>query len=114
MTLRNMRAVKLTKKQRQIMEVIIKGNRCDEPANFSWVDMDQLLERLPYDTTKDSMHFSIRALVKRGLVEKGPTELRRGRKRRTFVPTSLALDSLTASPKAEPEIDEAENVVEYF
>ncbi|WP_411512025.1 hypothetical protein QM042_02020 [Escherichia coli] len=35
------------------------------------LDLDELLEVLPYKTTKQSMQFSIRALVKKGLVEKG-------------------------------------------
>lgn len=114
MTVRSLRALNLTKKQRLIMGVILEGNRAKDPSDFSWVDLDQLLERLPYKTTKESLQFSIRALVNRGLVEKGDTELRRGRKRRTLRPTSMALDSLTTSAPARRVESESENLVEYF
>ena len=34
------------------------------------LDLDELLEILPYRTTKQSIQFSLRALIKKGLVEK--------------------------------------------
>ncbi|PHM52412.1 hypothetical protein [Xenorhabdus hominickii] len=56
----------VTKKQKQIIRTIWIGiERCDP------IDMDELLELLPYATTKQSMQFSIRALIKKGLVVKG-------------------------------------------
>jgi hypothetical protein len=64
----------LTTKQNQILAVIAAGN-----ADGSFVDLDQLLERLPYETTKQSIHFSIRALVAREYLEKAGVEKRRGR-----------------------------------
>jgi len=42
------------------------------------VDLDQLIERTSYKPSKQSMHFSIRALVNRGFIEKGAREKRRG------------------------------------
>lgn len=65
----------LTEKQYEILRIIIKGVEGD------YVDLDQLLESLSYKTTKESMQFSIRALIKRRLIEKLPMECRRKRAR---------------------------------
>lgn len=75
----------LTEKQVKIMDVIIRGN-----PDGSWVDLDQLIERLDYKPSKDSMHFSSRALIKHGLVEKKAREVRRGQPRCIFAPTAKA------------------------
>lgn len=52
---------------------------------------DELLEVLPYKTTKQSIQFSIRALIKKGLVEKGHTRQRSDNRyhRRTLGLTTL-------------------------
>lgn len=73
----------LTSKQKAILALIVKGNP-DGP-----IDLDQLIERIPYVTSKQSMQFSVRALTSKGLIEKGPTEVRRERARRTFRVTPL-------------------------
>lgn len=65
----------LSEKQKTILKVIQKG------IDGDFVDLDQLLELVDYETTKQSMQFSIRALVNRRLIEKLPTETRRGRAR---------------------------------
>ncbi|EIP1841375.1 hypothetical protein LR934_004766, partial [Salmonella enterica] len=54
----------LTDKQKDIIKTINLGH---ERGHL--LDLDELLEVLPYKTTKQSMQFSIRALVKKGLVE---------------------------------------------
>jgi hypothetical protein len=77
----------LTTKQTQILDAILRGN-----PDGSWLDLDQLLEKLPYKTTKGSMQFSIRALVKHALIDKKPLELRRGQSRVVFAPTGRAYD----------------------
>ena len=53
------------------------------------IDLDQLLERLDYKTSKESLQFSLRALIGHGLIRKGERELRRDRVRQTIVPTGL-------------------------
>lgn len=75
----------LTKKQYQQMRVIVDGVP-DYYGIHEAPDMDKLLEHLSYKTTKESMQFSIRALIKHGLIEK-KMEVRRGRKRVVFYPT---------------------------
>ena len=74
----------LTTKQIELIRVISEGNPDGSP-----VDMDQILERLAYKPTKESLQFSIRALVAHGLIEKLPGEKRRGRSRRLIGITPL-------------------------
>ena len=76
----------VTDKQRKILIVICDGNGKDEQGNFVPVDLDELLDRIAYRTTKSSMQFSIRALLRRGLITK---ELctRRGARRVCFIPS---------------------------
>jgi hypothetical protein len=72
----------LSAKQQEILKLIVRGN-----PDGSFIDLDELLDRLSYKPTKDALQFSIRHLVKRELIEKKPTELRRNAKRRVFAPT---------------------------
>lgn len=85
----------LTKKQIYILFTLVKGN-----DDGSFLDIDQLLENLPYETTKESIQFSIRALVKHGLIEKKPTETRRGRKRRPLAPTLVGFNAMNGRSDA--------------
>lgn len=55
----------LTDKQKDVVKTLFLGHDRD-----SLLDIDELLELLPYKTTKQSIQFSIRALIKKGLVEK--------------------------------------------
>ena len=74
----------LTTKQLHILSTVIKGN-----PDGSFIDLDQLLERLPYETTKQSIQFSIRALIAKKLLMKHPREKRRGRSRVILSATDL-------------------------
>lgn len=66
----------LTVKQIELLSVIGKGN-----DDNSATDLDQILERLSYKPTKQSLQFSIRALIAHGLIQKDAPEKRRGRTR---------------------------------
>lgn len=79
----------LTDKQYKILSVLCDGNGQDEKGEFVPADIDELLERLAYQTTKPSLQFSIRPLVKAKYVEKS-YEKRRGAKRVLLTPTKLA------------------------
>jgi DNA-binding MarR family transcriptional regulator len=76
----------LSNKAFEVMKVVIRAN-----PDGSWVDLDQLLERLTYKPSKQSIQFSIRALIKRGLLEKKDPEERRGASRRILAPTAKGL-----------------------
>lgn len=83
----------LTHKQLDILRTIMKG-----AENGDLIDMDQLLEKISYKTSKQSMQCSIRVLESRGLIERKPLELRRGRMRAVFAltpQTQKRFDSVT-------------------
>ena len=82
--------MKLTEKQELVLQVICKGN-----DDGSFCDLDQIIEKVPYDTTKASIQFIIRNLVTKKLIYKRPTEKRRGRKRVVIGPTSQGYLTLT-------------------
>lgn len=99
---------RLTRYQLEMLQLIQKGNPDREEGGC--IDFDQLLDRLSWEPTKASCHFSIRALVRRGLIQKTPELLlRRGRQRVGFVLTQagrLALDprdSVSSSPSMDLE-----------
>jgi DNA-binding MarR family transcriptional regulator len=66
----------LTTKQIELLRVIATAN-----PDGTACDLDQVIERINYETTKASIQFSIRALISHGLIEKSGAEKRRGRKR---------------------------------
>lgn len=66
----------LTIKQIELLTTIGKRN-----PDGGATDLDQLLERLSYKPTKQSIQFSIRALIAHGLIQKDAPEKRRGRTR---------------------------------
>jgi hypothetical protein len=74
----------LTIKQIEIMKVVVAG-----ASEGAAVDLDQLLERLTYKTTKESLQFSLRAIERHGLIDRSFAEHRRGRLRRLVRPTDL-------------------------
>ena len=76
----------LTDKQKDIIKTLNLGYE-----RGYLLDLDELLEVLPYKTTKQSIQFSIRAPIKKGLVEKGHTRQRSDKRyhRRTLGLTTL-------------------------
>lgn len=83
--------MRLTKKQHQIMDIVIDGNLNEEGKWDSWRDLDQIMELLPYDCTKESLHCSLRFLRKKGLIKKGDKVLRDSRWRTPVIPTREAV-----------------------
>jgi hypothetical protein len=80
----------LTSKQRKLMTVVMKGNIDVKGDWISWCDYQQILDRLPYETSRESLMCSIRILRNQGWIERGGKELRIGRVRQTITPTPLA------------------------
>jgi DNA-binding PadR family transcriptional regulator len=75
--------LRLTPYQLELLETVRAGNLDKEEGGP--IDFDQLIETLSWKPTKAAAHFSIRALVKRGLLVKtGELMLRRGRQRVGF------------------------------
>lgn len=84
----------LTTKQKQIMCCLIFGKNPENTDDIlqQWLTISDLVEYVPYETSRDSMQFSIRALIKKGLVKKGERELRNGRFHIPLIPTDLAIE----------------------
>lgn len=76
---------KLTTKQAELMSVVCAGN-----SDTTWCDLDQILERLSWKPSKESLQFSIRALMDRGLLVRAPRQTRRRQGRRVIEPTDMA------------------------
>lgn len=87
--------MRLTAKQIELLSVIVRGNGPGQPC-----DIDEIVERVRYETTKQSLQFSIRALIKHGLIEKKDLEKRRGRSRRPIAATAAGMAIL--APKTAP------------
>ncbi len=87
----------LTVKQIELLSVISRGNGANDPA-----DLDEILDRVRYETTKQSLQFSIRALIKHGLIAKKGIEKRRGRQRQVIEATELGHQMAGSSRSATP------------
>jgi len=81
------RNVKLTVKQKEVLACIIKAN-----PDGSLRDLDQILMNIRYYSTKQSIQFVIRSLIKKGLVVKKGSENRRARRRVLLAPTLFGLE----------------------
>lgn len=69
------------------MTVLSKGNEDKSP-----VDLDQILERLDYVTTKQAFQFTLRTMIRHEWAEKLGMEKRRGRNRVLIGLTPLGID----------------------
>lgn len=72
----------LTQKQKKILKAVAEGN-----ADGTAIDITQLSETLDYKPSKESLQFSIRAMIGHNLIRKGEKELRRERFQRVILPT---------------------------
>ena len=82
-------------KQTDILDVIVKGN-----PDGTFADLDQIMERVPYTTTKPAFQFSLRCLIRKQLIERAELRYRDGAKRRVIKPTLLGYQLLKASKEA--------------
>lgn len=89
----------LTTKQTQILTVLIKAN-----PDGTFCDIDQLLERLEsehdWKTSKPSIQFSIRAMIKAKTICRASSERRRGRIRTVLAPTGLGYQVMSGMLRA--------------
>lgn len=90
----------MTKYQLEVLRLVAAG------SSDGLIDFDQLLPALSWAPSKDSMQFTIRAMCAKGLIEKRPRELRRGRMRAVYAlgpEGALALDPRAAASPVEPK-----------
>lgn len=88
----------LTRKQAALMKVIMAGNIDVKGDWVSWCDYQQILDRLPYQTTRESLMCSIRILDNLGWIDRAGKEIRDGRAKQTIEPTAVA-KRILAAPK---------------
>jgi hypothetical protein len=85
----------LTDKQIEIMKVV-------SAAMPVAADLDQILERLSYRTSKASLQFSLRALERHELIDRAESENRRGRVRRLIAPTAAGIAVVNGTGRPAP------------
>lgn len=97
----------LTRKQRLLLKVIIRGNTDITGAKISNVDYTQILSRLTYATSRESLMCSLRILETQGWMVKAGKELRDGRMKQTLEATAQAIRIVTppVSTSASVELD---------
>lgn len=107
--------MRLSPKARAIMNVIMEGYKDEQTGEQKWWGIREVVPRLPYKTTRDSLYFSIRALERKGYVEKGTPEKRNGFWVVPLLPSHKAIDELGKKP-GRPVIyyDEISEIVEYL
>lgn len=79
--------MRFTAKQMNILSVILAGNGLNQDGSRNPIDLDEILERINWRTSKASMQFSLRYLIDYGMIEKVGHAYRRGRNRAIFLPT---------------------------
>lgn len=76
----------ITKKQLAIIKVICEGN-----SDGSYCDLDQIIDRVAYETTKPAVQFVMRSLVTKSVAEKAGMMYRRGAQRVVYIPTKVGI-----------------------
>jgi len=94
----------LTEKQIDVLLNIAKKN-----TDGSLVDLDQVLDRINFETSKASIQFCIRSLVSRELIEKAGMEKRRCARRVLLKATELGVAMVGLGPKPTTNTLDAEN-----
>ena len=84
----------LTPYQTEILDLVRDGCVKNEP-----VDLDQLLDTLSWKPTKQSLQFTIRALIAKNVMAKTDCIVRRARKRVCFI---LTLEGMAVYDPREP------------
>ena len=86
--------MKLSDKQRMVLETIMRGHQNEEGVVVDWLDINEVVEAVPYKVTKDALQFTVRTLLKKKLIYRTKRIMRRHRWVTLLVPTDLAYDIL--------------------
>lgn len=106
--------LRMTKKQREIMETVCEGNKNETGATESWCDVDQVIERISWTPTKPAFACSIRYLIKKGLLKRGRREIRRTKRRAVLVPTELGYTVTRPVMKPLKFMEDENGIIETF
>ena len=69
----------ITKNQLELLHFVI-----DCEAGGAMADLDQIIDKMSWEPTKESIQFTIRAMVGKSFIEKSGLQSRRGRNRVCF------------------------------
>lgn len=88
--------MRLTKKQKELMTIILDGNKNETGVTISWCDVYQILDRTSYEASREAIICSMRFLEKKGLIERRHfAEIRKNRRKTVYIPTNFAFDLLS-------------------
>ena len=104
--------MRLTKKQQEIIDLVIDGNLDEEGKFQSWLDLDQIIEALSYTPSKEALQCSIKFLVRRGLVIRGDKVLRNSRWRTPIIPTAKTMALFRGSQSKDYVVED--DIITYF
>ena len=96
--------MRTTKKQRELMRIVMKGDVDENGAIENWCDVAQIKERLSYSVSREAILCSLKILEGKQLLEsKSRAKLRDGKSRTIYIPTNLAYDELHDPEENEQE-----------
>lgn len=103
--------MRMTQKQLELLRLIYTKN-----PDGTNLDIDQITEGLSWKPSKQSLQFSLRALIGHGLIKKTGSELRRDRRRTVIEVTELGKHFFNVKNNVNPmlvseELDELENLI---
>jgi hypothetical protein len=84
----------LTDKQLLLLKIVADGS--GNPSDW-WLDLDQILgnlKMLGWETTKQSLQFVVRSLIRKGFIEKRSVRRRRSYHRRLLATTDVGRTAL--------------------
>ena len=72
----------ITPNQSSIMNVLVDAKSFHDTPLDEQVDIDELIEKVNYEVTKEAIQFTLRGLAKRNYIQKGSSLVYRRGKRR--------------------------------
>jgi hypothetical protein len=105
--------MRLTLKQRQILEAICEGIADKNGTRIGWPDVEMICERVPYEVNRHAMRISLRFLEKKNMVGKCEPVYRRDRWVVPIKPSHAAFDLIYQKVDAR-EFESDNEVVEIF
>lgn len=105
----------LTRKQFTILNIIVEGNPEGADDDYKKVDLDEIIERIPYETSKAAIQFSIRSMIENGFIFKSGRQNRRGRNRVLFSATPIGnyrINPQGSNPEEEVFFDSEDSILD--
>lgn len=82
--------MRLSKKQKAIMRTVLSLTEVKENGEIYYPDINDIVSEVAYEVSKPAMVFSLRFLIRKGLLEKKSLIVRKQQHRRPYAPTDIA------------------------